>query len=540
MGTLGLGWWGQPTPALPCWRRVAVLLLSAFALLLAACAQAPLPRGAPGQALPPRADTAFAPIEAQIAAQHGPDVSGFLPLHDSLQALQWRLAVVDAARHSLDLQMYVWYGDQVGQLLMARVLAAATRGVRVRLLVDDLSTLLHDMEQVAVRDAVLREIDRHPHIEIRLFNPWRQRTLAGRALEAGADFQRLNHRMHNKQMVADNQALLIGGRNMGDEYFGMHPRFNFVDLDLLALGPVARQASRVFDRYWNSPQVSPLRRLSAPAAATDPAPAASEADRAALAALQASPRTRALLAGRQPWDAALAALAAQLLPGRAEVLADAPLREEAQPGAASRSAHALVRSARQAVWITNAYVIPNPALLAELQGLQAHGVRVRLLTNSLASHDVPAVNSHYEAWRVPLLQAGVALHELRADAALQRDEVEIAPLDGRAAGRFVGLHTKAIVVDGRYSLVGSMNLDPRSETLNAEMGVIVDSPALAQALAAHAQRSMSGTNSWQVQAGDDGALRWTSDAGTLARQPARSLWQRVQNQVFKLLPPRLY
>ena len=186
--------------------------------------------------------------------------------------------------------------------------------------------------------------------------------------------------------------------------------------------------------------------------------------------------------------------------------------------------------------ITNAYVIPDDGFITELRRLTARGVRVRLLTNSLASHDVPAVNSHYERWRGPLVEAGVELHELRADAAIRRDVVDTAPVQGQ----FVGLHTKAMVIDGRRSFIGSMNLDPRSEEINSEMGVVIDSEPLAQALAAYMAHDMTGANSWRVERDGDQGLRWVSDAGTLTRQPARNAWQRVENLFFKLLPPRLY
>ncbi len=196
----------------------------------------------------------------------------------------------------------------------------------------------------------------------------------------------------------------------------------------------------------------------------------------------------------------------------------------------------LLLSARREVLITNAYIIPDALFLDDLRTLRARGVTVRILTNSLASHDVPAVNSHYEGWRRPILETGAALHELRADPAVQAQLVDTAPV----RGGFVGLHTKEMVIDRERSFVGSMNLDPRSEVINAEMGVLIDNAPLARALAEAMERDMSGDNSWRVDLGADGALRWTSAAGTLERQPARSAWQRVENLFFKLLPPSLY
>ncbi len=206
----------------------------------------------------PQADSHFAPAEAHISGQFGQTHSGFHLLERSDQALLWRLALIDSAKHSLDLQYYVWFGDTLGHLMMSRVIQAANRGVKVRILFDDLNTMLHDMTHVEMRDQLLSHIAKHPNIQIRVFNPWQDRSLIGRGLGMLGDFQRLNRRMHNKQMVADNRASIIGGRNLGDEYFGLNPAFNFHDLDVLGIGPVARQASLVFDRYWNSEWVEDI------------------------------------------------------------------------------------------------------------------------------------------------------------------------------------------------------------------------------------------------------------------------------------------
>lgn len=506
------------------------MVIGAF-VALAGCATRPAPpQPAPSHAQPPRAQSPFAAVEDAVRQAHGEGVSGFRLLPRNQEALAWRLALVDSAAHSLDLQYYVWFGDKVGQLLIARVVAAADRGVRVRLLFDDLNTLLHDMGHVELRDATLARLDRHPNIEIRVFNAWQARGLLGRAAEAVWDFERLNRRMHNKQMVADNRVVILGGRNIGDEYFGLNAEFNFLDLDVLGVGPVAREASAVFDRYWNSRWV---RRIP-PDAAVDDGP--SRADRDAVAELETDARARIILAGQRSWARELAGLAASVVPGRSAVHTDSPSREPSARNHMPEAFRALLMSATREVLIANAYIIPDAVLLDDLRALVSRGVRVRVLTNSLASHDVPAVNSHYEVWRRPLLQAGVAIHELRADAALQSTAVDTPPV----RGRFVGLHTKAMVIDRQRSFVGSMNLDPRSEVINSEMGVLVDSVPLATALAAEMELGMSGANSWAVELGDDGCLRWTNDAASLRRQPARSLWQRTQNVFFKLFPPSLY
>jgi putative cardiolipin synthase len=515
-------------------RSAAVtILVAVWVSVLQGCASAPpLPKPPAGAALAPRPGGAMADVERAVQAKHGEGVSGFRLLRTNQEALAWRLALIDSARHSLDLQYYVWFGDKVGQLMLARVLAAADRGVRVRLLFDDLNTLLHDMSHVELRDAALARIDRHPAIEIRVFNAWRERSLAGRVFESVSDFKRLNRRMHNKQMIVDNRAAVIGGRNIGDEYFGLNAEFNFLDLDVLGVGPVAREASTVFDRYWNSDWVRGLPRAALGGAAGEP----SAAEREALAALERDARARLELAGQRSWQHEIDGLPASLHAGRSRVHTDAPSRAESVRNHMPEAFRALMLSARQEVLVTNAYIIPDETFVADLRTLAARGVSVRILTNSLASHDVPAVNSHYETWRERIVDAGVSLHELRPDAALADALVHTAPV----RGRFIGLHTKAMVIDRRRAFVGSMNLDPRSEVINSEMGVMIDSEALAQALAVAMEHDLRPAHSWRVERSSEGHLVWRSDVDALTRQPARNAWQRVQNVFFKLFPPSLY
>jgi len=503
------------------------------ACLVASCAtREPWQKPPPEAAQTPRADSHFAPVEAAIIAQHGTDYSGFNLLERSDRALLWRLTLIDSARHSIDLQYYVWFGDTLGRLMMDRVIKAADRGVKVRILFDDLSTMLHDMTHVEMRDSLLSRIDRHPNIQIRVFNPWDDRSLFGRGIGVVSDFKRLNRRMHNKQMVVDNRAAIIGGRNLGDEYFGLNPEFNFQDLDVLGIGPVARQASRVFDRYWNSEWVRSIPKL----AVEGEIPPEDELSASAIRSMMENPSLQTIEAQRTDWTAQIAGLPGLLAAGRSEVHTDSPSRSAETRNHMPDAIRALMRSANSELLITNAYIIPDANFMADLRELGERSVKVRILTNSLASHDVPAVNSHYEKWREPILATGAQLFELRSDAEMRGELAEIAPL----RGEFVGLHTKAMVIDRQRSFIGSMNLDPRSEILNSEMGVIVDSPPLAEKLAERMQRDMDGANSWQVIRTDDGELRWRSHAGELSRQPARSFWQRVENVIFKFFPVDLY
>jgi putative cardiolipin synthase len=250
----------------------------------------------------------------------------------------------------------------------------------------------------------------------------------------------------------------------------------------------------------------------------------------------AHPAMRAIAAGQRNWTADMLALVDTLSPGLSAVHADPPSRAEGSKNHMPEAFREVMRSAQQEVLITNAYIIPDKLFMNDLRELAARGVRVRILTNSLASNDVPAVNAHYGPWRGPILETGARLHEMRSDAAIKAELVDTAPV----RSGFAGLHSKAMVVDRKRSFVGSMNLDPRSEIFNSEMGVVIDSPALAGALAQRMERDMGGANSWEVTLRPDGSLRWDSDAGTLEREPARNLMQRIMNLVFKLAPAAYY
>ncbi len=508
------------------------LAVLAIGLALAGCAAPPRERPPVEFAAAPGPDSPFAPIDARIAAGYGPESSGFVLLERSDEALLWRLALIDSARHSIDLQYYVWFGDAVGVLLMDRVIAAADRGVRIRLLFDDLNTLLHDMASIELRDDALSHIDAHPNIEIRLFNPWHERSLPGRVVEAVGDFKRLNRRMHNKQMVVDNRVAVIGGRNIGNEYFGAHPEFNFHDLDVLGAGQLARQASVMFDRYWNSEWVGRAPRAARPAQRE----VADLRQELAAAALANEPALRQMPLQPREWKELFETLSVEASVGTSRVHTDSPSRAEGVVNHTPEAFRELLRSARREVIIANAYIIPDAGFVDDLRTLAERGVRVRILTNSLASHDVPAVNSHYQRWRGPIIEAGAELYELRPDAAMRVDIVELPP----SRAEFVGLHTKAMVIDEERAFVGSMNLDPRSEILNAEMGVVIDSAPLASALARRLQANMVPSNSWRVEFGPDGELRWRGIDGDRSVQPARSFWQRVENALFMLFPQDLY
>jgi putative cardiolipin synthase len=312
---------------------------------------------------------------------------------------------------------------------------------------------------------------------------------------------------------------------------GLHAEFNFHDLDVLAIGPVARQASAVFDLFWNSEWVMPASALRLPTTQ-----GGLQAARVRLAQqLEKTASLEQFPIAPQAWSAELAALPGRLHIGTSRVETDRPVGTAIHQEMLEVM-YALVQSTQRELLIVNAYIIPGDRSLEVLRELQAQGVTMKILTNSLASHDVPAVNSHYKQWRKRLIEAGVELHEIRHDAAIQPLVSDTPP----TKAEFMGLHSKGMVIDRQRVYIGSMNFDPRSAFINTEMGLIVESSGLAEALAALIERDMLPANSWRVELNADGELRWTDDRETVTRQPARNAWQRIQDVIFMMFPKELY
>ena len=513
--------------------RPYLSLLLVLALAFSGCATLPekLPTGPVGHAILPQPTGALADLENTLHPRLGKDSSAWQVLDSNEDAFRWRLALVDSAKSSLDLQYYFWWEDETGQLLMKHVVEAADRGVKVRIILDDLSTMLEDDRTPKVRDWQTAILNAHPNIELRLFNAFRARSLLGRGVDFLRRMDLMNQRMHNKLLVADNRAVILGGRNIGNEYFGFGKDFNFRDLDVLGLGPVARQTSTVFDRFWNSDSVVPVSALKLHATRRDLRAEKKEV----VAQLETSPVIQRLPLKRADWSDAMTSFTKLAHVGASRVITDVPA-EGAVRHHMPQAMRDLMTSAQRELLIVNAYVIPDDQDIALFKELSSRGVKVRMLTNSLASQDVPAVNSHYKAWRKALLDAGVDLYEARPDAEIRKLVADTPP--NRA--KYAGLHVKAMVVDRKQVFVGSMNLDPRSAELNTEMGVVVSSVPLAEQLAGYMERDMRPENAWRVTRGKHVGLTWTAGDQTLHRQPARSLWQRSQDILFMLFPKRLY
>lgn len=471
----------------------------------------------PSQHLPVNPDGLMARHLLPQMAAH-PGQSGLLPLVSSRDAFAARLALAGAAQQSLDLQYYIWHDDVSGRLLMQALVKAADRGVRVRLLLDD-----HTM---AGMDPLIAALDAHERIEVRLFNPYMQRGL--RPLGYLSDFWRLNRRMHNKSMTADSLITIVGGRNIGDEYFQATSGVMFADLDVAAVGPAAQAVSADFDRYWNSEPAYPAGRIigSASPAALDTAPAQDEATQSYLRALAQLPLARQLREGGVP-----------LVWAPARVVSDAPAKALGQ---AQRQDTLLaqigpvMQAAEKQLLIVSPYFVPTRHGADMLGNLAAGGKEVVVLTNTLAANDVTVVHSGYAKYRKDLLKSGVRLHEIKPDATV-KPENQRGILDSSGAS----LHAKTFAVDGRYLYVGSFNLDPRSAIHNTEMGLLIDSPKLAAQMVQGFETGKD-ANTYAVTLDGNGRLHWTTGAQgqqtVVHEEPQSTFLQRAQVWIASRLP----
>jgi putative cardiolipin synthase len=471
-------------------------------------------------------------IGAKAASAHEPQ-SGFLVLDSGKDALLDRLALIEAAQRSLDLQYYIWNSDMTGRYLAARVYAAAERGVRVRVLLDDFNT--------GDRDAVLVALDAHPQIEVRIYNPIARDV--PQWLGIVRDFSRINRRMHNKSLTADGAATIIGGRNIGDEYFDASHELNFRDRDVLAVGPVVGQMGRAFDEFWNSDWAQPIGAI-----ATDKlAPEEWEQRRARAVELEKTLAHSGYELSEDPARAltGVAAIVQRLVWAPARLVVDELPKADDQkspdaPKAVAAALRKLAEGAQQEILIESAYLIPGDAALGLLSQLDGRGVRVRALTNSLASNDLSTNHSGYARRRKQMLHSGVDLYELRPDAAACST---LTP-DRCAQGAAFGLHAKSIVFDRRIVYVGSFNVNLRSALLNTETALIIDSPALAQQVAGAIEQNMQAENSWQVALDEQERLRWTTQRGGRVEQsssePRTSWWRRTVVSFYELFPLEKY
>ena len=515
--------------------RLARLAAGLFVTLwLVACGSLPAVKQMPATlALPVDPTTALAKV---VTASTPPgESSGFRLMPLGVYSLDARIELAKRAQRTLDVQYYVIANDGAGRLLLRSLKEAAQRGVRVRLLVDDLYT--------ATTDRLLMALAATPNIEVRLFNPFccARENLPSRVIASAFDLRRLNHRMHNKLFIADGVMAVAGGRNIADEYFTLNTAQNFIDMDALAVGKVIDQLSRIFDDYWNSEEVYPIAGIVEP-----------YGGRIFMAAEfdewvgMAGPPPRVILPptdvlGYGPIGEELDAGRIGFLWGEANAVADPPTKlrsltsEEAFGTSVTQHFWTRLMTAEKDVVLTSPYLVPGDNGMTAFEDLRKRGVDVTLLTNSLAAQDEPLVHSGYSRYRERMLLAGIDLYELSPARTTRNKRLGSF---GSSLGR---LHAKTAVVDRRMVFVGSVNLDPRSATQNTELGIAVDSPQLAREMLRIINISKL-ESAYRLRLAEPGRrLEWLSmdddNEVVLHTEPESSWLQRLQNRLNGPLVP---
>ncbi len=503
-------------------RFLTVSLL--FLLLTAGCAELP-PRPAvvPQTALPVGEGTELDTLIAPAEARH-PGQSGLRLVSQGPEAFAIRAHGARLAGRSIDVQTYIWHGDQTGLAIAQILLSAADRGVRVRLLLDDMDG--------RAKNAGMAALDAHPNIEVRMFNPLPSRSGTMAALgDLAGDAKRLNRRMHNKTWIADNRIAIIGGRNLGDEYFGASEETNFVDLDFAVIGPLVQDASASFDRYWNYAATYPIAILSPDEVSEEAlaqarpmlAAALEDAEKGAYGdMLRRDDAVNRILAGDWPMSWA----------SESRFIADDPSKISQEPDKVASGVMTVIRpvmlGAEQDLTIISPYFVPGDRGTHALVQVAQADTRVRILTNSLAANDVAAVYGGYSKYREDLLEGGVELWELKPEP-----NVQAKKNTGRSGG--ASLHTKGLSVDGTALFVGSFNLDPRSISLNCEQGVLVNEPGLAQQFMALFDLQSSGDRAWKVEL-EDGDLVWSDGTQRHHSTPEASFGRKFQAWLARVFP----
>jgi cardiolipin synthase C len=519
--------------------RLAALCCST--LLLAGCATLP-GRGYPRAPSVPLTEPPNAALVEPLAAaaRAHPDQSGFRLFSVGVDGLLLRLELIDQAHRSLDLQYYIFHGDESGRLITDALARAAARGVRVRILVDDGESVAGDEQLFALAG--------EPNVAIRVFNPWRYRghSRLARGIEFLFSYRRLDYRMHNKLFVADGAVALLGGRNIGDQYFQIDTQSQYADDDVFVAGPAVADLAATFESYWDSDLAVPVQALL-PAKRTDRAAAAVLMQRTTppWQAVGADGAYRERLAANEPLASLLEGRAA-LAWAHAEVACDPPDKgretkaEQRVSDLAYPPVAREIRAIHSQLTLVTPYLVPSAGELRMLEAQHGEQHSVRILTTSLEATNDALAQSAYTHYRLPLLESGVELFELRARPQSPRGTGQSARLS--RYGHY-SLHAKLLVFDRSGVFVGSMNFDQRSKRLNTEVGLIIHSPELAEAAARRFSAMTQPRNAYAVSLamrGDDPHLVWTTVADgqplILEREPARSPWQRLEVDALRLLP----
>lgn len=497
-------------------RTIRAISIVLMAVVLTNCSSLD-PISLPSEYTPAAAD---APLWRAVNDTRADD---WLVLLDTgVNALDWRLTAIDSATDSIELQTFLWNWDLVGSLVMDHLVDAANRGVRIRLLVDDSFLLREGVESIA--------LNQHPNIDYRVFNPFKRESDSAiwRQILNVGEFHRLDHRMHNKAMLVDSQVAIVGGRNLGDEYFGIHDDANFRDLELLVGGPIVLKLADEFDKYWNDDWSFPVEMLDFDDVSPPDLDSLLKARQDAAGIHKELDSTER----RERWLTAVKFAHA----GEPALYFDQPPEDDpnsttSQPVQLAAKLIEILDGAEEEILIVSPYLIPTTELQAAVERAVRRGVAVRMLTNSIRSNNHLAAHSAYRKHIDDLISAGASMHEVRVDAR-DRSLYMLTPVEQKE----LALHAKALVIDNDRILIGSTNLDPRSLRINTEMGLLVRSNTLNTALRAAIERDFLLENAWQLRFSEDGQVQWVSDQLVLDEQPAASFMQRLEDWFLSHLP----
>ena len=502
---------------------ISILLLIAT---ITGCASLPEEMKHPIEPSPSQRLTSLTQLTASYEPNEPKDAtSAVLIQNTGWDALSQRLALIESAEQSIDIQYYIWNSDSSGSYLASRLLAAANRGVQVRVMLDDIN--------LNERESLLAALDLHPKIEIRIFNPIPSRHGFIKWVNVLSDFSRLNRRMHNKSFTVDGTLAIVGGRNIGDEYFDLSDEINFRDRDVLVMGSVVSDIQTSFTQYWSSRWSYPVNLLT-----ENVSPDISILENLEAPIYQHYPP---LPAGNKQANTFLKALLPEMTWVKARFISDQAVPDDASntdvPKATAKLLTKLAQQSTDEMVIESAYLIFDDRQLNSLNSLASKGVKITALTNSMASNDLVTNHSGYAGRRKDMLKEGIQLFELKPDSNLCEDSTKNAKKCAPTAP--YGLHAKSVVFDENIAVIGSFNFNLRSTYLNTESLLIIENQSVATQLKHEIKQAMSEENSWRLDL-TDGKVHWYSGEQNWDKEPETDLTERITSRLLQLLPIEKY
>lgn len=495
--------------------RYLALLVSFFSFI--GCSSTPTAEKVPSYTIPFDSQTQLAGQALPYINKHSA-LTGFYPLGDGQEAFLARLALIYGAEHSIDLQYYIYRDDSTSSLMTYALYQAAERGVRVRILLDDMQSR---------NDKSMAQLTSHPNIKIRLFNPFENRV--ARVFDFVSDFDRMNRRMHNKALIADNAFVITGGRNIGDEYFAANGSVDFGDFDILMLGDTVPKVSEQFDLYWNSKPSTPIESLVRQASK----PTDADIEKWENDLKRDFKNSKYIKSFAElPLTQHIKDESLDFFWGKAEVHFDLPSKIYS-PENTDLMLHqlgAILAQTNDELLLISPYFVPTEQGASSLIKAVEEGIDVTIITNSLASNDVFAVHGWYAKYREPLLAGGVKLYEVKVDPSLKKKRSWLG-------SSRTSLHAKTFIIDRKDLFVGSFNFDPRSAFLNTEMGILIESEEFGELVYQEFDRNLR-KNTYRLALNENEELEWHNDlSGTITRsEPDASIWLRFSAWFAGILP----